>query len=320
MSRFISALIFSGLCAVAAIAQAPKVPSQAVDFAPRKQLIGPEDTITISALYADELNKPWRVGISGDVSLPLVGRVHVAGLTVEEAERVIAARMRKYYRDPQVSVFISESRSEPITVIGAVEKPGTLQLKGNTTLFDALAEAGGPKTEATGVTLSRPVNQGEIPWPDKRSDGKVTTVDVPVSDVMTRRGGAASLEIRPYDVVNVTGSKQQRLVTVAGEVVRPGVVELVTQDSVSIAKIIAMAGGLSHTAAAKHTMIYHVNDQGIKTSSAYVDLNKILAGKVKDIELSPGDIVIVPTSQIMSYVQAAGVSAVTTGVYLLGKI
>lgn len=286
----------------------------------RAAIIGPEDTITIVAPEAEEISKEWRVSASGDVSLPLLGRVHVGGMTVEDAERAIAERMVRYYVTPLVSVFISEYQSEPVTVIGAVEKPGTIQLKGHTTIFDALAQTGGPKPIAGELTLTRSVEEGSIPWPGAHSDGKVFVADLPLKEVMTGKGAAASILLKPFDILNVKEPRQQRVVTVSGEVLRPGVVELVTQDTVSIAKVIAMAGGISRVAAPSRTMIIHVNQEGVRTSSAYIDLKKVLSGQFKDIELSAGDIVVVPSSQFMTYVQAASMSALSTGMYLLGRL
>ncbi len=288
----------------------------------RGAVIGPEDTITISSMNAEEISKPWRVSAAGDINLPMVGRVQVAGMTVDQFEQLLTTRLRKYYLDPQVTAFVSEFRSQPVTVTGPVEKPGTYQLQGARTLFEVLIMAGGPReTAGSEVTLTRAVEHGDIGYPGARLDdaGKFRVLQLPLKEVMEGRGPAGSIPVLPHDVVSVSEFKAQRMVHIAGEVIKPGAVELVSQETVSLLKVLAMAGGLTRTASPKRTMIVHLNSQGVQTATAFVDLKMILSGKAKDLDLSPGDIVIVPSNTIMSYVQAASLSAVTTGVYILGR-
>lgn len=309
------------LLAGAVYSQAPADQS-ARDKQARGVVIGPTDTVAISVLGAEELSKEWRVGSTGDVTLPLIGRVPAAGLTVEQFERDLHQRLLKYYHQPQVSVWISEFRSQPVTVVGPVEKPGTYQLKGPRSLFDVLIMAGGPKeTAGETVTLSRPVEHGDIDFPDARPDvtGKFYTVELPLEDVMEGRGGGAAIDVQPYDVVAVSEHKPPRLVHIAGEVTRPGAVELVSQETVSLLKVLAVAGGLTRTASPGRTMIVHLNEQGVQTSTAFVDLRKVLSGKAKDLELTAGDVIFVPTNNVMTYLQAASVSAVSTGILVLAR-
>lgn len=309
------------LLAGAAIGQAP-ADQDARDKQARGVVIGPEDTVTISVLNAEELSKDWRISSSGDLNLPLLGRIPAAGLTVEQFERDLHRRLLKYYHQPQVSVFVSEFRSQPVTVVGPVEKPGTYQLQGSRSLFDVLIMAGGPKeTAGETVTLSRPVERGDIDHPETRPDntGKFYIVELPLEDVMEGRGGGAAIDVQPHDVVAVSEHKPPRLVHIAGEVTRPGAVELVSQETVSLLKVLAVAGGLTRTASPGRTMIVHLNEQGVQTSTAFVDLRKILSGKAKDLELTAGDVIFVPTNNVMSYIHAASVSAVSTGILVLAR-
>jgi polysaccharide export outer membrane protein len=108
-------------------------------------------------------------------------------------------------------------------------------------------------------------------------------------------------------------------VHIAGEVVKPGAVELVSQNTVSLMKVVAVAGGLTRTASARKTLIMHINSEGVQTSRAFINLGKIMSGKAKDLELSPGDIVVVPSNTVMSYLQAASLSTLSTGIYILGR-
>src|SRR5262245_38261235 len=92
----------------------------------RQARVGPDDTVTIYALNVEEISKAWRVSATGDLSLPMIGRVRAAGLTVEQLEKQIANQLEQFVLQPQVTLYVSESRSQPVTVTGAVDKPGTV--------------------------------------------------------------------------------------------------------------------------------------------------------------------------------------------------
>lgn len=285
---------------------------------PAATRLGPGDSVTILALNCDEISKAWRIGTTGDITLPMLGRMHVAGLTIEELEQALTTELRKFLLDPQVTVFVSERESSPVFVTGAVEKPGRYQLSPARTLFDAIVMAGGPAKEVgPRMTVKRSIERGgmNIPGATTDRDGGYATVTFDLKDVMSGSSAAALLELKPYDVVIVAGAEPHRVVHVSGEVARPGYVELVTQDSVSLMKVIAVAGGLTRTAAGGKTMIMHVNESGVQTSTAFIDIRKIMSGKAKDLELIPGDIVVVPSSQLKTFTQAATGAAMSSGIY-----
>lgn len=285
-------------------------------------IVGPDDTVSIVALDADEISKSWRVASSGELNLPMLGKIQAAGLTVDQLEQEIANRMKRFYRDPQVTVFVSEFRSQPVSVIGAVDKPGTYQLQGAKTLFQALLLSGGPKPEAgITLTLKRNSERGDIPYPGAKSveDGEYHVLELDLKEVMQGQSEAAMVPVQPFDVISVSDIRQPKLVHIAGEVNKPGAVELISQDTVSLMQVLAVAGGLTRTSSPGKTMIMHLNAQGVQTSLGFVDLKKIMNGKAKDLDLSAGDIIIVPSNTIMSYVQAASTSAITTGIYILGR-
>jgi polysaccharide export outer membrane protein len=106
--------------------------------------IAPNDLMDVEVLDADNLRRTVRVNAAGAISLPLIGRVTLAGLTSQEAEeRIAALYAEKYLQNPQVSIFIKEFTTERITIEGAVQRPGIFPLTGQMTLLRALAVAGG---------------------------------------------------------------------------------------------------------------------------------------------------------------------------------
>jgi polysaccharide export outer membrane protein len=106
--------------------------------------IGSEDLLDVQVFGVDQLSRTVRVNSRGQISLPLIGSIEVAGLTSQEAEVAITRRLSEsFLQNPQVSLFIKEFTTQRITVDGAVVRPGVYPLKGPSTLLTALALAGG---------------------------------------------------------------------------------------------------------------------------------------------------------------------------------
>lgn len=286
-------------------------------------VVGPEDTLSIMALDAEEISKQWRVSSSGELNLPLLGRIQAGGMTVRDVEREIATRMKKYYHNPQVTVFVAEFRSQPVSITGEVGKPGVIQLGGPKNLFDVMVQAGGAaKTAGETLTLTRRMTNGMIPYAGARKDqaGAHSVVDLSIKDVMNPENPASQLMVLANDVIHVVEKREQRVVHVSGAVARPGAIELVTQDSISLMKAIAIAGG-ALPAASKKAVIMHINRDGTQTALAQVDYGRIMKGKVRDIELSDGDVVVLSTSTLNQYLTTAANSAVGSGAFvILGRI
>jgi len=115
-----------------------------IDPVEEEYRIGTQDLIEVQVLGIQELRREARVNAKGMIGLPLVGAVHVAGLTTAEAETLIGGLYSKnYLQNPEVSVFVKEFTRQNVTFEGAVGKPGIYPLKGTTTLLQALANAGG---------------------------------------------------------------------------------------------------------------------------------------------------------------------------------
>lgn len=307
--------------AAAIPAPAPGRPEAPVPGA-RDVIIGSGDVITIYALDAEELSRSWRVGSNGELNLPLAGKLQAGGLSVEEFEKQLVEKLRAQIRFPQVFVTVSEIRSQPVTVVGAVGKPGTLQLQGRKTLLDVLMEAGGPADPGPTLSLTRRKESGAIPAPGARSveEGRFTVVELNLPEIMQGRTEAANLVVQPFDLITVAPRpKLQKMVHIIGEVNKPGAVELVQQETVTIMQVLAAAGGLTRMASPRRGVIMHVNPDGVRTEIAAVDLRKVAEGKVKDLELVPGDIVVVPSSQWKSYLDLSTRSMVAQTVYVLAR-
>ena len=145
-------------------ASAPRSGGVPVDPAltPTEYRIGVDDVLAINVLQAPELNISVRVAEAGDISLPLIGVMRASLLTTRELEEAIKERLRAgFIRDPEVTVLVTEVRSRGVSVVGAVHRPGLIQVRGSTTLLEVLSLAGGLADNAgDSVMVVRPEGGG----------------------------------------------------------------------------------------------------------------------------------------------------------------
>ena len=263
--------------------------------------LGVGDAVTVSVLGLEEIREHQvQVGTTGIIDLLLVGRVHAAGLTVEELRTKLIERLGHYMNDPQVSVSLAEFHSQPVSVIGAVNSPGVLQIEGSKTLVEVLSLAGGLKPEANySVRITRQIEEGQIPLPGARNDptGRFSIAEVDINEVMQATKPEHNIFIRRNDVISVSNAE---MVYVIGGVNRAGAFALQQEEGVSILQAVSMANGLRQDSAPGKARILRVSaDSGIR-QEVPVDLKSILGGKQADFFLQPNDILFVPDSKMKS--------------------
>jgi polysaccharide biosynthesis/export protein len=118
--------------------------------------LGAGDEIKVQQPNAEELDgKTARIDDTGFVTLPLVGRVQLGGLTVEQVELLLASGLANLLLKPQPIVSITEYRSQPVSVVGAVQTAGVTQLQGAKTLVEVLSLAGGLREGPEAQSRSR---------------------------------------------------------------------------------------------------------------------------------------------------------------------
>jgi protein involved in polysaccharide export with SLBB domain len=102
--------------------------------------VGRQDLLEIKVFDVDELNQTVRVADDGSITMPLLGRLVVAGKTKTELQDLIARLLEeRYVRNPQVTVFVKEYESKKVAVTGAVKKPGSYEMLGTKTLLEMLS-------------------------------------------------------------------------------------------------------------------------------------------------------------------------------------
>lgn len=124
--------------------------------------IGPSDKLALRVLQVPDLSfNEINVDAGGYLQLPLIGSVKAAGRTPEELAAEVANALRaQYVRDPQVMVSVTEAAGQKVTVDGAVTKPGVYEMRGRTTLLQAVAMAEGPTriADLRSIAVFRRVN------------------------------------------------------------------------------------------------------------------------------------------------------------------
>lgn len=122
-------------------------------------LIGPTDVLKVSVFQVPDLSfDELRVDSSGNIQMPLIGTVHAEDLTPGQLSELLRVQLgTRYLQNPQVSVSVVESASQKVTIDGDVTKPGVYEMRGRTTLIQAVAMAEGPTRTAdlTSVAIFR---------------------------------------------------------------------------------------------------------------------------------------------------------------------
>jgi polysaccharide export outer membrane protein len=144
-------------------AQAVDLGSAGATVAPQTEYrVGVGDKLSVRVFQVPDLSfDQLVVDTSGNIQMPLIGAVQSAGRTSVELSTEIAARLAtQYLRNPQVTVTVTEAASQKITVDGAVTKPGVYEMRGSTSLLQAVAMAEGPTPVAdlTKVAVFRTIN------------------------------------------------------------------------------------------------------------------------------------------------------------------
>jgi polysaccharide biosynthesis/export protein len=276
-------------------------------------VLGPEDTITVRVFAADDIpDRPAQIGNDGDVTLPMIGRVKAAGLTVDQLQTSLIAAYKKYFKDPQVTVQVTEFRSQPVSVAGNVGLPGVVQLRGNRNLMEVIGQAGGLRADAgDSVLITRNLDEGPIPVAGAFTDatGKYSVAHVNIRDVMSGKNPQGNIQIKPHDVITVP---RARMIYVLGNVNRPGGYVMTDNETVSLTQAIALAGGWNQNAAMSGTRILRASG-GADREQIPANIKKIMDNKAPDLKMQPDDILYVPNSIVKQFSQRGVEAAIGLG-------
>jgi len=237
------------------------------------------DLIDVAVYNVPELTTKARISTKGEIYLPLIDYVNVAGLTSEEAEGLIQKRLSDggFVKNPHVTLFVDQYASQGASILGEVVRPGVYPVPGQQRLFDLISSAGG-FTEKAGRSITV-THRDQIDRP----------ITVPLSRNVSDNP-ESNIPILPGDTIIV---RKADLVYVVGDVGRPSGF-LMDSAHLTVLQAIALAGGTTHTANLGGARIIHRGPDGL--TEIPVELKKILRAKAPDMTMQPDDILFVPTS------------------------
>jgi len=243
--------------------------------------IGTKDLLEIKVFELPELNQTVRVAEDGSISLSLLGKIDVAGLTAQELEKKLASILdQKYTKGAHVTVFIKEYQK--VSVFGAVGRSGNYELVGPTTLLQVISLAGGLTAEAGNELYV--FRQGK--------DGQKTRIPINLKD-LTSGNQNLNIDLQPNDVVSIP-IDQMFTVYIYGEVKTPGAIQFRRSKRFTLLQAIAQAGGLTEWASKSRVTVKRTDKETGKEMQFFVNLKKIIAMKTPDIPLDDGDVIIIP--------------------------
>lgn len=266
-----------GQTLAASVAAAPAMPMQAMvtqdapgqpmvrgaGLDPVSYKVGTGDVLNVSLYRVPDYSTVVEVGEDGSVSLSLIGKVKVAGLSPSQIGDMVGARLREggFFRDPVVNVLVQSYRSHTVSVLGNVAKPGELPLeRGQIRASEMLARAG--------ADLGRGGGTIEL----VRAGGEQRTILA--ADILS---GKVDFPLQPQDTLIVNEAPN---FFVSGEVSRSGSYTL--EPGLTVGRAIAMAGGLSPRGSRNRVKITRMTPEGERQIKAD-----------SDEPVQPGDLIVI---------------------------
>ncbi|MBZ5659103.1 MAG: polysaccharide export protein [Acidobacteriia bacterium] len=297
--------------------------AQATSVRQGDYVIGSGDLLGVDVFDVPELSRDVRVNESGYISLPLMpAKVRAEGLTTFQLQDKLAELLQTngLVSSPQVSVSLKERNSQPITIIGSVKTPMVIQAVRQTTLLQALSQAGGIADDAGNSVIVTRQAEKALPASDPNAPpmaAEPLSFTINLADLLETGDSRFNIPLLGGDVVSVP---RAGIIYVVGAVVRPGgFVMQNDRDHMTTLKMLSLAGGPNNTAKVKDAVILRKNPETGKRDEVPVDLNKVMKLKTEDVTLQASDILFVPDSAGKRALHRTGDIAIslTTGIAIV---
>ena len=248
-------------------------------------ILGGGDLLKITVYQNEDLTTETRVSGNGMISVPLIGKMKVAGQTPGDVEQKIVQKLAQgYIIDPHVTVFVEEYKSKRVTILGEVAKPGVYELTANASILEIISKAGGltdkagdtivikrQKTAAPSSSTPKAVSDNtggeEAVQAAERSDPDETYIRLNLKELMEKGNLAENPGVQDGDNIFVTKSG---FIYVTGEVKMPGAYKF--EEGTTVMKAIALAQGLTDKAAPGRTKLIRKidgKDESMKVNMEY---------------------------------------------------
>jgi polysaccharide export outer membrane protein len=256
----------------------------------RDYIVGGNDLLSIAVYEEKDFSgEAVRVTADGFISLPLIGRLQVAGLTTAETAELISKKLARgqYLLDAHVSVAVKEYSSKWFMVLGAVKTPGTYPLAARERILNAISRAGG--VQQTGAGKKAKIVRTENPGTPEEEQ---IVIDVDVQGLLQGTDQHANMLLRDKDILFVPIAESFYII---GQVKNPGAYPLIDRD-LTIVEGIGIAGGFTNIAARNSTRIIRTENGRGKIIEVKVDAITRAGRNIRDVIIQPNDIIIVPES------------------------
>jgi len=311
----IAAAVFAGVCLAPAPARAqisagPAAPdaslapaATAVDVDPQTYHIAVTDVLSIDTVNFPTLTIPKVTVLSdGTIMLPLLGAVHVAGMTPQQAQDMLANKWNEYVVNPAVSITVDTEHIQEVLVSGFVDKAGSTDYLPGMRILDAIASVGGARIDGdlSTTTVTHP-------------NGTVEVFDL--SDPETKGNSPANILLQAGD--NVYIPQRHTEIGVVGAVQKPG--SYVYADKMTVLDAVTQAGGVIDDADLSHATLTH--DGSTTPLDLYAMLNK--GDMSQNGYLSPGDQIVIPVGDrvyVFGFVTHPGYYDLKPGDHLLDAL
>jgi polysaccharide biosynthesis/export protein len=272
----------------------------------RDVYLGRGDVLMIHLYGSSDYTPTSRVDIDGVIQLPLIGPQKVDGLTLHQAQALIAQKLISagMYRDPQVSIQILESPNQVATVVG--ELHGVVPVIGEKRLYDVLASVGGGAASAAATTIVVGGGGGGLP----ATASHVITINRPgVAEPITidlgidpAKSAEANIPIFPRDTIIVP---RVGVVYLLGAFKIQGAIPIQQDSPLTLMKVAALAGGPGFEGKSADLRI--IRSVGLERQVVRVDIKKVINGQAPDPVLQPEDIVFLPSSAWKAAIKSGGI-------------
>jgi polysaccharide export outer membrane protein len=232
---------------------------------------GPGDVLKIIVYDNDDLTAKVRISDAGTIVMPLLGRIDINKLTIDQiTEKITRLLADGYLVNPQVNVFVEEYRSKKVVVLGNVRRPGITELTGPITFLELVSRSGGLEKDA-----------GDTATIQRKQDGGEKVIVIDLRALIERGDLSQNIMIRDGDTVFIS---KAGMCFITGEVNAPGTYPC--GDKGTVLKLVALSGGFTGKASKSGINIVRIINNK-KTVIEDVDLNT---------PLLDNDVVVVPES------------------------
>lgn len=207
------------------------------------------DAIKISVFQNPDLTVETRVAESGVITYPLIGAVELGGLTIPEAEKAIATKLRDggFVQKPQINILLVQVRGNQVSVLGMVNRPGRFPIEtGNTRVSDMLATAGGATPTGADVAILTGMRQG-----------KAFRKEIDIPAMFIKGNTELDVFVAGGDVIYV---HRAQLFYIYGEVQRAGSYRM--ERDMTVLQALAQGGGLTPRGTERGIRIHRRNANG----------------------------------------------------------